>query len=73
MAQKKISFEEAYEKLTEAAEAINNEDVSLESAIEYYKDGKKYYDICSKIIDDAKQLIEVYDKESDSLREIKEI
>lgn len=67
-----ITFEEAYAKLKEAAEEIISDEVSLEKAIECYKKGRRYYDICSKILGDAKQLIQIYDKESGSLKEFDE-
>lgn len=67
-----ITFEEAYAKLKEAAEEIISDEVSLEKAIECYKEGRRYYDICSKILGEAKQLIQIYDKESGSLKEFYE-
>ena len=46
---------------------INNIKYNL---IENYKEGRKYYDICSKILEEAKQLIEIYDRETDTLKEM---
>jgi exodeoxyribonuclease VII small subunit len=70
MEEKKISFEEAYTRLEAAAKAMSDDTISLEAAIENYKNGKEYYDTCIKILDDAKQLIAVYDKETDSVKEM---
>ncbi len=64
-----MTFEEAYEKLEQAANAIISDDVPLEKAIECYRDGRKYYDICSRILKDAEQLIQIYDKETDTVKE----
>ena len=66
----KMDFETAYRKLSECAESLNNSQVSLRDAVEQYKKGIEYYKICSGILDEAKQLIQVYDKETDSAEEI---
>ena len=60
----KISFEEAYDRLRTAAEDIVKDDVPLEKAIESYKEGRKYYEVCSGILGEARQLIKLYDRES---------
>lgn len=69
MSDKKISFEEAYEKLEAAAQSIMDEEISLEKAVESYREGRKYYEICSAILADAKQLVQVYDKETGVVKE----
>jgi exodeoxyribonuclease VII small subunit len=46
--------------------------VQLEDALESYKEGRKYYGICQKILQDAEQMIQIYDKEADSLKEMPE-
>ena len=70
MEKDKIKFEEAFMKLETAAKAVSDDSVSLEDAIENYKEGRKYYDICSKILEEAKQLIEIYDRDTDTLKEM---
>jgi exodeoxyribonuclease VII small subunit len=72
MTEKKITFEEAYKKLDEAAKNIMSDGVQLEDALESYKEGRKYYGICQKILQDAEQMIQIYDKEADSLKEMPE-
>ena len=67
--EEKITFEEAYEKLEQAANAIMSDDVPLEQAVECYREGRKYYDMCSRILEDAEQLIQIYDKETDTVKE----
>ena len=42
--------------------------LKIKSRIQYK--GIEYYKICSGILDEAKQLIQVYDKETDSAEEI---
>ena len=43
---------------------------SLEDAMESYRKGKEYYAICSKKLQEAKQLIQIYDRETDTLKEM---
>jgi exodeoxyribonuclease VII small subunit len=59
MADEKISFEQAYEKLRVAGEKLDSCDVTLEEAMKNYEEGIKYYNICKNILDEAKQKIEV--------------
>ena len=72
MDEQKLSFEEAYKKLETAADNIMNEDVPLEQAMECYREGRRYYQICSRILEEAEQLIEIYDKETDTTKEFSE-
>ena len=65
--EEKMTFEEAYEKLEQVANAIMSDDVPLEQAVECYREGRKYYDMCSRILEDAEQLIQIYDKETDNV------
>lgn len=75
MAEKKekLDFESAYKKLSQCAHDLNDPGVSLNDAIEQYKAGLKYYKICSDILDEAKQLIQVYDKETGSVKEAEDV
>ena len=70
MTKENVKFEEAFLKLETAAKAVSDDSVSLEDAIENYKEGRKYYDICSKILEEAKQLVEIYDREADAVKEM---
>ncbi len=65
-----LKFEEAFSLLKREAEKISSDSVSLEEAIESYKNGKVYYEICSKKLEEAKQLIQVYDRENDVIKEM---
>lgn len=65
-----LKFEEAFSLLKREAEKISSDSVSLEEAIESYKNGKVYYEICSKKLAEAKQLIQVYDRENDAIKEM---
>lgn len=68
----KITFEEAFEKLERAAAAVGDENTPLDEAIESYKEGRKYYDHCMQILQDAKQVIETFDKETGTMRPVEE-
>ena len=43
-----LKFEEAFELLRREAEIISSDSVSLEEAMESYKKGKEYFEICSR-------------------------
>lgn len=59
---KKLTFEEAMEKLTETASSLEDEDISLENAMKNYEKGIEYYKQCDEILENAKQTIETYRK-----------
>ena len=72
MSENKMTFEEAFQSLEKTARDIMDSDVPLEKAIESYRDGIKYYGICSGILNEARQLIQLYDRQSDSLKNFSE-
>lgn len=59
-----------FELLRREAEIISSDSVSLEEAMESYKKGKEYFEICSRKLQEAKQLIQIYDKENDTIKEM---
>ena len=61
MNQKK--FEEALSGLTEMSEKIKAGSTTLEEAVACYEEGMKYYSICSDILENAKQKIEMCERE----------
>ena len=65
-----ISFEESFEKLTEAADALKNEAVTLEDSLKYFEEGTKYYNTCSEILKNAKQTISKFDQNKDTVEEM---
>ena len=65
-----LKFEEAVELLRREAAIISSDSVSLEEAMESYKKGKEYFEICSRKLQEAKQLIQIYDKENDTIKEM---
>ena len=58
MPEDKISFEEAFAKLQEISEKIENEELSLDESLQLFEEGLKLSGHCSKILEDAKQKIE---------------
>ena len=62
------SFEEAFQKLSQAAEALKEESATLEVSLKHFEEGSKYYQQCSRILEKAKQRVMKYDKESGELQ-----
>ncbi len=73
MAGKKKDFESSFASLKACAAALNDPDIRIEKAIENYKAGIEHYKVCSDILREAEQLIEVYDRETDRLKEMQEM
>ena len=65
-----LKFGEAFGLLRSEAEKVSSDSISLEDAMESYRKGKEYYAICSKKLQEAKQLIQIYDRETDTLKEM---
>ena len=64
MAEKKqLTFEQALAKLEDASNSLNSDETTLEDAMKNYEKGIKYYNECSKILKEAKQKIEVFQKD----------
>ncbi len=57
------SFEHSLAELQKLADRIKAQDTSLEEAIRCYEEGMQYYRVCSTILDDAKQKIEIFEEE----------
>lgn len=64
MADKTLSFEEAYLALEKIAEKLGGNDVSLEEAIKLYEEGIKLSKQCSDALSSAKQKIELLQNEA---------
>ncbi|MDR1495888.1 MAG: exodeoxyribonuclease VII small subunit [Clostridiales Family XIII bacterium] len=58
MTDKKLTFEEALEKLESCADRITSKDATIEEAIAAYEEGALYYEQCERVLKDAKQRIE---------------
>ncbi len=58
-----MNFEEALAKLKLMAEKIRDPEISLDESIRCYDEGMKYYEVCRKVLDNAKQKIEIFEGE----------
>lgn len=61
---KNLTFEEALKGLETAANALKRNEGTLEDAINNYEQGIVFYEQCNHILKEAKQRIEIYDKET---------
>ena len=62
MAEKKMTFEEAFAGLEKSAEELRKDSVPLEESIKIFEKGISLYEQCNEILNEAKQKIEVYKK-----------
>lgn len=69
MSAEKSSFEKNMAELEKCSKALSEENISLEDAIQYFEKGQKYYDECARILDEARQKIEVYTGKNDKDKE----
>jgi exodeoxyribonuclease VII small subunit len=72
MAEKKknMSFEEALAGLEKMAEILKKDGTTLEAAMESFEQGIEYYNYCSKLLNDAKQKIEVFERSTGLTRPV---
>lgn len=63
----KISvFEETLQKLEDSVKKIKSPDCTLEESMELYEKSVKYFEECSRILDDARQKLEIYRPKTDT-------
>ncbi len=48
-----LSFEEAFERLEQAVEAMDGGDLSLDEAMAHFEEGMKLARYCERLLDDA--------------------
>jgi exodeoxyribonuclease VII small subunit len=48
-----LTFEEAFERLEQAVEAMDGGDLSLDEAMAHFEDGMKLARYCERLLDDA--------------------
>lgn len=61
-----LSFEEALTKLEEIVNKLEQEDVPLESAINYYQEGMKLSNLCDDILKNAqKKMTQILNEEKE--------
>lgn len=59
---KELSFEASLAELGKIVEQLKQPDTTLETAIKSYEDAITYYNQCFQLLNDAKQKIEVFEK-----------
>ena len=59
----KLSLEEALDKLDEAIERLQSEDISLEESFRLYKEGMDYVKVCSETIDQVEKKVLMLNQE----------
>lgn len=57
MAQKKISFEEAMEKLDAIVKALEKGDAPLEKSLDMFTEGTELIKYCTQVLDKAEQKV----------------
>ena len=67
----RMSFEEAFSALEEAAEKLRSGKLGLEESIDVYDKSIMYYNICRTILEEARQKIVMFDPESGEEKEFK--
>ena len=65
MSKRKLSFEEALEKLESLAEEIEEGKVGLEASITKYEEGMKLIQQCRQMLSQAEQRIQKLQEQSD--------
>jgi exodeoxyribonuclease VII small subunit len=58
------SFEEALAGLERSVEALKGEGTTLESVIGHFEEGMDFYKRCETMLNEAKQKIEIYGKDT---------
>jgi exodeoxyribonuclease VII small subunit len=68
--EKKLTFEEAIEKLEETANKLEDAKGGLEDTVKLYEEGVKLASFCNKMIDEAQQKITILSKSAKGMEEI---
>ncbi len=66
---KEFRFEEALHKLEECVEKLDSQDTTLEESIALYEQCVLYHRLCSEMLEKARQRVEIYRPETDSIEE----
>jgi len=64
MSEKKLSFEEAFSMLEENVASLRSGTLGLEESMAAYENCAKYHKLCSEILSEIKQKIEIYNPEN---------
>ncbi|CQR46783.1 Exodeoxyribonuclease 7 small subunit [Paraliobacillus sp. PM-2] len=67
MTDKELTFEEAMNQLEEIVEKLEEGEVPLEKAIQYYQEGMRYSKICSdKLTNFEKQMTQIMNEQGET-------
>ncbi|MFB1050407.1 exodeoxyribonuclease VII small subunit [Paraliobacillus sp. JSM ZJ581] len=67
MTNKELTFEEAMNQLEEIVEKLEEGEVPLEKAIQYYQEGMRYSKICSdKLTNVEKQMTQIMNEQGET-------
>ena len=69
----KLSFEEAMSKLSEVVKDLEDESISLDSAMEKFETGVKLSELCLKKLNEAEKKIEELTRTESGQLEVKDI
>lgn len=66
MSEKELTFEEAIEQLNEIVAKLEQEDVPLEKAIDYYQAGMKLSELCNAKLENAEEkMVQILNKNNE--------
>jgi len=60
----KLSFEEAIAGLEEYSDKLRSKDITLEESVDVYTKSIELYNTCCKILEEAKQKVEIVNPET---------
>lgn len=61
--EEQMTLEEALNRLEEAVEKLQSEDISLEDSFQVYKEGMEYVKLCSQTIDEIEKKVLMLNQE----------
>lgn len=72
MSKKKLTYEEAMEKLKVILAKLEEDDCTLEDSMSNFKEGMELYNHCNLLLNEAEgEITLILDKEMDSVEEVK--
>lgn len=68
--EKETTFEEAFRSLEKTTKMLKEGETTLEESLKLYEEGLSYYTLCSEMLKEAKDKIQIFDKNSKSIKEL---
>lgn len=66
----KITFEEAFCNLENVVKQLKQGETTLEESLKLYEKGLFYHSLCSEILKEAKNRIQIFDRDAKKLKEL---